>query len=61
MNTLHLPHIRTVAQIAIYGAMAWITLDLVREYLGRGAAWAFGLLLLVVIFIVLFRDRKKIT
>jgi hypothetical protein len=54
-----LPYIRTVAQIIIYGAIAWIVLDFTREYWGRPVAWAIGILMLSVIAIVLFLDRKK--
>jgi hypothetical protein len=60
MSALRLPHLRTIAQILIYGAIVWIALDLTRTYAGRGFAWTLGFLFLVVIGFVLFRERKKI-
>lgn len=58
ITKLHLSRLRKIAEIAIACAATWILLESTSAYIGRGAAWALGLIILVAVIVALFRRKR---
>ena len=53
------PYVRPVLAILIIGTAVWIGLDLVRDHIGRPAAWGVGLVLLILAIVGLTRGGRR--
>ena len=60
MTTLSAERIIIAAQILVACAITWALLELVRNFIGRPAAWVLGVVILSLVGFALFRWRKKV-
>ena len=50
---------RKYAEPIIFAILVWVLLDEIEKHVGRAAAWGFGVVVLLIVVIALYRRWRK--